>query len=81
MLVSSQEKLLKTVLIPDGNLGDLKEIPEKIKDNLQIKPVKWIDEVFKVVFTEEPKPWVSEKEENSKTQKISKNKKNKLETH
>ena len=32
-------------------------------------------------FTEEPKPWVSEKEENSKTQKISKNKKNKLETH
>ena len=80
-LLAARRGGIKTVLIPDGNLGDLKEIPEKIKDNLQIKPVKWIDEVFKVVYTEEPKPWVSEKEENSKTQKISKNKKNKLETH
>ena len=80
-LLAARRGGIKTVLIPEGNLGDLKEIPEKIKDNLQIKPVKWIDEVFKVVYTEEPKPWVSEKEENSKTQKISKNKKNKLETH
>ena len=80
-LLAARRGGIKTVLIPEGNLGDLKEIPEKIKDNLQIKPVKWIDEVFKVVYTEEPKLWVSEKEENSKTQKISKNKKNKLETH
>ena len=50
-LLAARRGGIKTVLIPDGNLGDLKEIPEKIKDNLQIKPVKWIDEVFKVIFT------------------------------
>ena len=80
-LLAARRGGIKTVLIPDGNIGDLKEIPEKITKDLQIKPVKWIDEVFKVVFTEEPKPWVEEKSIEPKSQKNQKNKKNKLETH
>ena len=80
-LLAARRGGIKTVLIPDGNVGDLKEIPEKITKDLQIKPVKWIDEVFKVVFTEEPKPWVAEKIVEPKTRKTLKNKKNKLETH
>ena len=80
-LLAARRGGIKTVLIPDGNIGDLKEIPEKITKDLQIKPVKWIDEVFKVVFTEEPKPWVEEKSLDPKSQKSLKNKKNKLETH
>ena len=80
-LLAARRGGIKTVLIPDGNIGDLKEIPEKITKDLQIKPVKWIDEVFKVVFTEEPKPWVEEKSVEPKSQKNQKNKKNKLETH
>ena len=80
-LLAARRGGIKTVLIPDGNIGDLKEIPEKITKDLQIKPVKWIDEVFKVVFTEEPKAWVEEKSLDPKSQKSLKNKKNKLETH
>ena len=80
-LLAARRGGIKTVLIPEGNIGDLKEIPEKITKDLQIKPVKWIDEVFKVVFTEEPKPWVDEKTVDPKPQKSLKNKKNKLETH
>jgi ATP-dependent Lon protease len=59
----------------------LREIPDKIKDNLDIKPVRWIDEVFKIVLTEEPKPWADDKAKVSKTIKKTKNTKNKLETH
>ena len=80
-LLAARRGGIKTVLIPEGNVGDLKEIPEKITKDLQIKPVKWIDEVFKVVFTEEPKPWVDEKTAEPKVRKNLKNKKNKLETH
>ncbi|MFH7439345.1 S16 family serine protease, partial [Pseudomonas syringae pv. tagetis] len=38
---------IKTVIIPEENVRDLKEIPDTIKQDLQIKPVKWIDEVLK----------------------------------
>ena len=39
-LLAARRGGIKTVLIPDGNIGDLKEIPEKITKDLQIKPVK-----------------------------------------
>ena len=45
------------------------------------KPVRWIDEVFKIVLTEAPKPWADDKAKVSKTIKKTKNTKNKLETH
>jgi ATP-dependent Lon protease len=80
-LLAARRGGIKTVLIPEDNVGDLREIPDKIKDNLDIKPVRWIDEVFKIVLTEEPKPWADDKAKVSKTIKKTKNTKNKLETH
>ena len=80
-LLAARRGGIKTVLIPEDILGDLREIPDKIKDNLDIKPVRWIDEVFKIVLTEVPKPWTEDKGKDSKSLKKSKNTKNKLETH
>jgi ATP-dependent Lon protease len=47
---------IQTVLIPDENRRDLAEIPQNIKQNLEIKPVKWIDEVFEVALQHLPSP-------------------------
>jgi ATP-dependent Lon protease len=44
------------VLIPDENQKDLVEIPDNIKGNLEIKAVKWIDEVLAVALTQQPMP-------------------------
>ena len=63
-LLAAKRGGIKTVIIPEDNVRDLKEIPDKITDKLTIKPVKWVDEVFKIVFTEEPQPW---SERNSKS--------------
>jgi ATP-dependent Lon protease len=80
-LLAARRGGIKTVLIPEDNVGDLKEIPEKITKDLQIKPVRWIDDVFKIVLTEIPKAWNEEKNKEPKTTKKAKNLKNKLETH
>ena len=45
-LLAAHRGGIKTVLIPDENQKDLAEIPDNIKGNLEIKPVKWIDEVL-----------------------------------
>jgi ATP-dependent Lon protease len=42
------------VLIPHENTKDLVEIPDNIKGNLEIKPVKWIDEVLSLALTQQP---------------------------
>ncbi len=47
---------LKQVLIPKENLRDLKEIPENVKQHLEIIPVKWIDEVLQIALVEIPQP-------------------------
>ncbi len=47
---------LKTVLIPKENMRDLKEIPENVKQNLEIIPVKWIDEVLQIALVTIPDP-------------------------
>ncbi len=50
------------VLIPDENRRELIEIPANILQNLDVRPVKWIDEVFEVALQHMPRP-VSEGEE------------------
>ena len=47
---------ITTVLIPDENTKDLAEIPDNIKEKLDIRPVKWIDEVLQVALTHMPTP-------------------------
>lgn len=56
-----KEKLLaalragvKTVLIPKDNVKDLQEIPENVKNGLEIIPVKWIDEILPIALTQNP---------------------------
>ncbi len=47
---------LKTVLIPHDNCRDLKEIPQNVKENLEIIPVKWIDEVLELALVKPLSP-------------------------
>ena len=55
-LLAAHRGGIKTVLIPDENQKDLVEIPDNIKGNLEIKPVKWIDEVLQLALTRQPVP-------------------------
>jgi ATP-dependent Lon protease len=45
---------IKTVLIPYENVRDLEEIPENVTRELEIIPVRWIDEVLAVALQEHP---------------------------
>ena len=47
---------IETVLIPEENAPELKEIPSNIKQGLEIKTVRWIDEVFEVALQRMPEP-------------------------
>jgi ATP-dependent Lon protease len=55
-LLAAHRGGIRTVLIPDENVKDLAEIPQNIKGNLDIKPVKWIDEVLQVALRNMPQP-------------------------
>ncbi|HEY4040080.1 MAG TPA: endopeptidase La, partial [Burkholderiaceae bacterium] len=45
---------IKTVLIPEENVKDLAEIPDNVKNRIEIVPVKWIDQVLEVALTRQP---------------------------
>ncbi|MDO9402090.1 MAG: endopeptidase La [Polaromonas sp.] len=47
---------IKTVLIPEENAKDLQEIPENVKNGLEIVPVKWIDQVLQIALVRQPVP-------------------------
>jgi ATP-dependent Lon protease len=47
---------IKTVIIPHENVRDLKEIPENITAHLEIKPVRWIEEVLQIALSSMPMP-------------------------
>lgn len=51
---------IKTVMIPEENTKDLQEIPENVKNGLEIIPVKWIDQVLKVALERQPVPLTDE---------------------
>jgi len=53
---------ITTVLIPQENEKDLAEIPKDLKTKLDIRPVRWIDEVLGVALTQQPTPRVDEGE-------------------
>jgi ATP-dependent Lon protease len=54
-LLAAHRGGIKTVVIPEENVRDLKEIPENIKADLEIVPVKWIDEVLAIALESQPK--------------------------
>jgi ATP-dependent Lon protease len=55
-LLAARRGGIKTVIIPLENERDLAEVPENIKDRLDIKPVKWIDEVLEIALETSPQP-------------------------
>jgi len=61
-LLAAHRGGITTVLIPAENEKDLAEIPENIKQNLDIKPVHWIDEVLEVALKYMPDPKLASRE-------------------
>ena len=55
-LLAAHRGGIKTVLIPEENVKDLQEIPENAKSNLEIVPVRWIDQVLEVALERVPRP-------------------------
>ncbi|MDD5328529.1 MAG: endopeptidase La [Sulfuricella sp.] len=53
-LLAAHRGGIKTVLIPQENVKDLVDIPENIKNRLDIHPVKWIDEVLGYALERKP---------------------------
>ncbi len=53
-LLAAHRGGIKTVLIPKDNERDLEEIPENVIADLQVIPVRWIDEVLKVALERDP---------------------------
>ena len=47
---------IKTVMIPEQNVKDLAEIPDNVKNHLEIIPVRWIDRVLEVALEKMPVP-------------------------
>ena len=47
---------IKTVLIPQENEKDLPEIPDNVKEGLEIIPVSHVSEVLKLALVREPEP-------------------------
>jgi ATP-dependent Lon protease len=68
------------VVIPEENKRDLKEIPKNIKQDLEIIPVKWIDQVLEIALQHVPEPLPAKDETptesvapKAKTEKVKKN--------
>ncbi len=61
-LLAAHRGGIKQVLIPDENKRDLKEIPDNIKCDLVITPVKWIDEVLEVALQRMPEALEDERD-------------------
>ena len=55
-LLAARRGGIKTVVIPNENERDLKEVPDNIKADLSIRPVKWIDEVLAIALEHMPEP-------------------------
>ncbi|MCG8099601.1 MAG: endopeptidase La, partial [Candidatus Thiodiazotropha taylori] len=55
-LLAAHRGGIATVIIPEENERDLVEIPKNIKQNLEIIPVRWIDEVLQIALNDTPQP-------------------------
>ncbi len=80
-LLAARRGGIKVVLIPEGNVRDLKEVPDNIKADLDIRPVRWIDEVLDIVLTRQPIPWEKEEVSDKVSSKKSRAKKSSVKAH
>ncbi|MDO4684052.1 MAG: endopeptidase La [Lautropia sp.] len=66
-LLAAQRGGIRLALIPEENVKDLAEIPDSVKNSLEIVPVKWIDRVLELALTRMPDPLPEEAETASAT--------------
>ncbi|RDI39089.1 endopeptidase La [Aquicella lusitana] len=76
-LLAAHRSGIKNVIIPLENVKDLKEIPDNIKQDLNIKPVRWIDEVLSAAVSGYPER-LARKGKKGKSSLVSVGKKVKL---
>ena len=55
-LLAAHRGGIKTVIIPEENAKDLQDIPENVKNGLEIVPVRWIDKVLEIALERMPTP-------------------------
>mgnify|MGYP001157287549 CR=1 FL=1 len=72
---------LQTVLIPEENERELVEIPKNIKQNLDIRPVRWIDEVFEIALEKMPEPNIKKESKSDVTSDKSEEKNDSIRPH
>ncbi|GAA3895337.1 endopeptidase La [Halomonas cibimaris] len=51
-LLAARRGGIKTVLIPEKNRRDLKEVPDNITEALDIRPLQWIDDVLAIALSD-----------------------------
>lgn len=83
-LLAAHRGGITTIIIPKENERDLKEIPDNIKAELDIKAVKWIDEVLDIALERMPEPLSDEDylaDPIARTEGSSDEEKNRINTH
>ncbi|TCS39234.1 ATP-dependent Lon protease [Paucimonas lemoignei] len=55
-LLAAHRGGIKTALIPEQNVKDLADIPDNVKNKLEIVPVRWIDKVLEIALERQPAP-------------------------
>ena len=83
-LLAARRGGIKTVIIPKENERDLKEVPDNIKDKLEILAVKWIDEVLAIALESMPEPLSDEDylaDTIAAAKEASEDEKNRINTH
>ena len=83
-LLAARRGGIKTVIIPKENERDLKEVPDNIKDQLEILAVKWIDEVLAIALESMPEPLSDEDylaDTIAAAKEASEDEKNRINTH
>lgn len=74
-LLAAHRGGIKRVLIPHDNVRDLKDIPDNVKGDIEIRAVKWIDEVLELALQEPPTRMsvITEEKTSTKAKKSQKN--------
>jgi ATP-dependent Lon protease len=80
-LLAAHRGGIKTVLIPEENSRDLADIPDNIKEKLDIRTVKWIDQVLAVALTKTPEPFSEEQAVQELEKKPAAEESNSIHTH
>jgi ATP-dependent Lon protease len=75
-LLAAHRAGVKTVLIPEENRKDLAEMPKNILSKLDIKPVRWIDQVLQLALQKMPTPLNEKSASERKASNQGKGKKN-----